>query len=100
MDGNEQVRETDCDLTTRPQSIKSCNLNPCPMGEPPLGSWITKNWEKVSIVLTQYYISEKNSFLINLFKFYHLSVAYGCCLLTRTRIFSVQSHVEVVGADV
>lgn len=49
VEGSEQVRETDCDLTIRPQSIKSCNLDPCPMGEPPLGSWITEEWEKVSI---------------------------------------------------
>uniref|UniRef100_A0A0R3R2P6 TSP1_spondin domain-containing protein n=1 Tax=Brugia timori TaxID=42155 RepID=A0A0R3R2P6_9BILA len=24
-------------------------LNPCPMGEPPLGFWITKEWEKCSV---------------------------------------------------
>ncbi|KAL3982766.1 Thrombospondin type 1 domain family protein [Acanthocheilonema viteae] len=49
VEGNEQVRETDCDVAIRPQSIRSCNLNPCPMGEPPLGSWITKDWEKCSV---------------------------------------------------
>ncbi|VDN31904.1 unnamed protein product, partial [Gongylonema pulchrum] len=46
-ESDEQVKETDCDVMVRPQAIRSCGLSPCPMGEPPLGYWITKEWDKV-----------------------------------------------------
>ncbi|VDK44900.1 unnamed protein product [Anisakis simplex] len=50
-DGSDQpVRETDCDLASRPQSIQSCGLQACPMGEPPLGKWLTGDWDKASFL--------------------------------------------------
>ncbi|VDM29943.1 unnamed protein product [Toxocara canis] len=49
LDSSDQpMRETDCDLSARPQSIRSCGLPACPMGEPPLGKWLTGDWDNVS----------------------------------------------------
>ena len=44
-----QAEETDCDVTQRPVSVKSCHLDPCPRGEPPLGNWQTGEWSKCSL---------------------------------------------------
>ncbi|CAI4221397.1 unnamed protein product [Auanema sp. JU1783] len=42
----QNVSETDCDVAHRPTAVKSCKLEACPQGEPPLGRWRTGDWEK------------------------------------------------------
>uniref|UniRef100_A0A1I7XFA5 GON domain-containing protein n=1 Tax=Heterorhabditis bacteriophora TaxID=37862 RepID=A0A1I7XFA5_HETBA len=42
------VTDTDCDVSQRPPSLKSCKLNACPKGEPPLGKWVSGEWTKCS----------------------------------------------------
>ncbi|PIO64423.1 thrombospondin type 1 domain protein, partial [Teladorsagia circumcincta] len=48
-DSGDIASETDCNVAERPPSMRSCKLETCPKGEPPLGRWVTGEWTKCSV---------------------------------------------------